>query len=215
MTPLSGRYAAPVLLMLGLAFAPIAQHSVRGGQIEDCARPELLRDPATFGDASGETRHTGRIRPKPWNEGALRLAGARPIVLDWALLRSQRPVSLYLHLHSYAFSGTRPEEVSTDWLEVDSEHLPIHLAYESWPSQRRFAVYLLVYRSEAVANPLSALLRSAVRDMIEGTPPMSILMISGTVSEADVDRALESARSWLIEAFHRHQAVCSTPVEGK
>lgn len=213
MTPLSGRYVLPLLLLMGVALVPIAWHANGRTRFDDCARPELLRDPDVFG--SDPFTHPDRS-PKWWSEGTLSVEttdSADPILLSYAMLRSPYPTSLTLRPHSYLIEHFEPERTWQVRVADGDAHVPVHFALDRTAPGRLIAGYLFVYRGAVVAHPFWTRLRWALHDLVNGMPRFTLIVVSGPGSTQVAELEQGIAR-WLVGAWHRYQSICSAEPDG-
>ncbi len=78
MTPLSSRYALPLLILLTLAVVPVGIHSYIGVRADDCANPEAVREVSEvarsrLGREHPERYQLGRFQ---WTEGFVATGGS-------------------------------------------------------------------------------------------------------------------------------------------
>ena len=122
-------------------------------------------------------------------------------------MRSFRPFSLYLR--PMRFFRFAPEKIDLQWVDAGSDSLPIHVVTSANQTPIRFAEYLVVYDSKALAHPFAYQLTTAIPELFRGRPPVTMFIVYGEVTtRTDLANAQRRAKSWLVDAWRRYRAVC-------
>ena len=210
MTPISSRYAPHLLVLLLLAAIPVYLNTSGRGYVDDCHDPEGLRDLAAWGttdplEEQWQRRGTRRIQ---WSEGRLVVDEEAGSELTVAVLRSFRPLTLYLRpMRFYRFD---PETMDVQWVDAGSDSLPIHVVTSANQRPIRFAEYLVVYDSKALTHPFAYQLTTAIPELFRGRPPVTMFIVYGEVTtRIGLANARRRAESWLVDAWKRYRAACS------
>lgn len=188
MTPLSTRYAVPLLVLLALALVPVMFHSYRTSHYEDCANPGALLEP---------------------REGTIELEGSRVLQLHFRIYRSFEPKYLYMRPAANLAERFRTDGRKLKWIDAGDEKLPVYMLYEHSGRAIRLAAYTFVYNSRPVAHPFVAQLTSSLTQLFEGTRPLTLFLISGRASRDRLGAMEAAAEEWLIASWNRYRSVCS------
>jgi hypothetical protein len=133
--------------------------------------------------------------------------------LEYAVIRSYNAKRLYYRAEYRYLGGAGPNSHATEWIDYAETRLPIHRSF--YPSMalgrsKRILAYLLVYEGRAVGNPYVAQLTSAPRQLVGGSRPMTLFLVSGEVRSSDFEAAEADAREWLKRAWQKYSAVCAS-----
>jgi hypothetical protein len=131
--------------------------------------------------------------------------------LEYAVIRSYNAKRLYYRAEYRYLRGAIPDGHTIEWIDGAGTRLPIHRSF--YPStasgqRKRIVAYLLMYEGRAIGNPYIAQLVSAPRQLVRGSRPMTLFILSGEVRSSDFEAAEARAREWLTRAWHKYRAVC-------
>jgi hypothetical protein len=145
-------------------------------------------------------------------EGALYPLANR-LGLEYAVIRSYNAKRLYYRPEHRYLHGAVPNVQTIEWIDYAGTRLPIHRSF--YPStassqRKRIVAYLLMYEGRAVGNPYIAQLVSAPRQLLRGSRPMTLFLVSGEVRSSDLEAAEAHAREWLTRAWQKYRAVCAS-----
>lgn len=210
MTPLSPRYALGMLILSGVALIPVTVNTYVGYRSDDCAHPDVLL-------GRPESLHGWRQRVVErvfeafaWREGSV-AGGPGEADLHYSILRSYDPKKLYYRPDYGMIENVRPVGRELEWLEADREWLPVHVpTYPQRGARRHVGAYLLVYAGELVARPILNQLLSSPRQMFVGNQPMTLYFVWAQAPRGAHPATEERLREWLVEAWRRHQLICSS-----
>lgn len=215
MTRLSKRYALGCAILLALAFALLSWDSRHARIQDDCANPDLLRQPDRF-DSLVAFEEDGERQSEAiplWTRGFIKLERDPSPRFEVVVMRSREPIRLYLQPDGLNPMPSEPDKGSFEWVESGSDKFPIHFLYTqskntaTW--RTAFTAYMFVYDNRPTAHPFMAQLASAVPDLMKGRRPLTLLMVKGAISTNYLEEAEELARTWLIDSWKRYQEVCS------
>ena len=77
-------------------------------------------------------------------------------------------------------------------------------------ARKRIVAYLLMYEGRAVGNPYIAQLASAPRQLVRGSRPMTLFLVSSHVRSSALEAADAPAWEWLTRAWQKYRAVCAS-----
>lgn len=209
MIPLSGRYALPTALALGLFAIPIWIHQVAKPRTDDCLHPDALlaRDflPGVR-DHKVALGESTKFFASAW--GTMRLPGRWFGPQHWRISRSYR-LGRYYFKPQGMFTRVFPDDlVETRRLEVDGVSLPIQLRTDRSEGAAVMTAHLYVFAGQPIVSPFRASIANALDQLREGTYPMTMILLS-----ADAPFAVEEEnRTILVEqigrAWRHYREVC-------
>ena len=211
MIPLSTRYLLPLLALLVLAAIPVTIHGVGVLRSDDCRDPEALqateRIPGSQPDPSArEWTATPLVQ---WSVGEVRIGpGGRP-GLRYRIVRSYDASDLYDHPLKFLKQPFDPDRTAFSWREAKGERLPVYVA--SLHRRGRWvqlAIYMFVAGSGPVASPLRTELESTLPQLLSGSRPSTLLMVSGFAPRQRRQEVEETAVDWLASALAYYREVC-------
>jgi hypothetical protein len=209
----STRFVPHIVALVVLAGIPTVLHSLGRFDVEDCAAPtELLATPgpdqAPMLSTAERQRFDGFWGAGNWSAGTLpptHDGGAR---LQYVIARSYDPKAVY-HWPETRVEEARPIARGLEDVEGPGERIPVHRAFYEGAAAPMMIAYLLVYDSEAIANPYLAQILSGPRQVVMGRRPMWLFMVYGKVDESRRADAEARAREWLAAAPERYRAACA------
>jgi hypothetical protein len=133
--------------------------------------------------------------------------------LEYAVIRSYNAKRLYYRPEHRYLRGVVPHVKTIEWIDYAGTRLPIHRSF--YPStassqHKHIVAYLLMYEGRAIGNPYIAQLVSAPRQLVRGSRPMTLFLVSGEVHSSDFEAAEADAREWLQKAWQQYRAVCAS-----
>ncbi|MDJ0868229.1 MAG: hypothetical protein QNK03_19135 [Myxococcota bacterium] len=206
MIPISRRFYWLVIVLLAAASVPVVTHGIGRYRNEDCADPEAFRDALRIeGTLSAEQRAiSSRSTRVQWTSGEVEGHG-RP---TFQIVRSFRARWLSERPSSLVEPQIEAERQNVDEIEVDGRTLPIRMVYDETGARKRLVAFLFVYAGEPVARPLVAQLRSGFSQLLHGTRPLTLFLISGGTAPWNLPKLEERARDWLAAAWRHYEATC-------
>ena len=211
MTPLSARFALPLVALLLLASIPVALHVDTDRRRDDCADPAALRALPPPPGASGWSESPDEYENGvfQWTE-ALDLADAAgPDPLRFRLVRSVEPASLALMPQAYLGAQNQDYARWVEWVEAGGQRIPVHVRRAEKGGLVRIMAYLFVYAGRPVEHPIRANLASALDGLVGGAQPLTLYWSMGS-ARARGSRSLETgAVRWVSSAWENHARVCA------
>lgn len=212
----STRYVPHIVALLVLAGIPTLLHSLGRFDVDDCASPGVLLAPPDRAHAQLLSANERRRFDSFWGEGNWS-AGHLPDAerggrLHYVIARSYDPKAVYHWPEARVIAEGRPNSRSLEEVESRGERIPVHRAYyerDSAASPETVVAYLLVYHSEAVANPYLAQILSGPQQVLTGRRPMWLFIVYGAVEPSEHADAETRAHEWLAAAWERHHAACA------
>ena len=211
--PLSGRYTAALFGLSTLALLPVLVHSYLRIHPDDCAHPDVLvprQAAGTFSpDREEELRRNFDLHQ--WREGRVASANGAP-ELQFAVIRSYDPKELYYRGTRRIWKDVEPGSDSLEWIDSDGERLPVVRSAVSDQVHRQESVVIgsiLVYEGQPVANGWLAQLRSAPRQALLGSRPMTLFAARTEVPASQADAARRRVDDWLTRSWRDYRAICA------
>ncbi len=210
MIPLSTRYLVALLVLLVLAAIPVTIHGMGVLRSDDCRDPEALQ----------ATERIPGSRPYPnarkwiatplvqWSVGGVRNGSGGATELDYRIVRSYDASDLYNYPLKFVEQPFDPDRTEFAWRDAKGERLPVYVATLHRHGSVQLAVYMFVARAGPVASPLRMELESALPQLIFGSRPSTLLMVSGIVSSGWRQEIEEVAVDWLGSALTYYREVC-------
>lgn len=205
---MSRRYAPHLAVLCALALVAVIAHSWLSLGRDDCAHPDAFLQPSAADEPRARFMHAA-FEATAWREGRVAIDGHESS-LSWAIVRSFRPRRVY-YQPEMALSLARPNRRGVEWLEEADGRIPVHRAWypvDPASGSTHVVAYVLVYRGEAVADPVRAQLWSAPILLATGAAPMTLLYVGGSVLESERAATEELARDWLSVTLHAYRAAC-------
>jgi hypothetical protein len=195
-----------------LTLIPIGIHSYAKVRGDECIDPDHLAAVAGFRpvDAARARTLLSWYDGEQFWEGDIELPG-RGTRLKYVVVRSYNAKRLYYRPEYRYIKEVKPRSHRIDWIAVDGSKVPIHRPiYARSGSQQgiQMMAYLLLYEGRTIEDPYRAQLLRAPFQLIRGSRPMTLMMVSGLTGASDFDAAEERAREWLIAARRSYLEVC-------
>lgn len=214
MSALSGRFARPLVAVLAVSVIPIVLSVMAPKRIDECANPARLLDPleidATSKPTSGETWHEGRRRNRV--TGTIPPKSRRESFLEFSIMRAWGLPGRFLQ--PIPVGRLEPDRKELVWVESGGRQIPIHKVSQQIESETRFAHYIFVYDGEPVLGAFTTRVRSALRELLTGARPITVLRIVGRAgSRLSLKPMEESSQEWLSAAWQHYEASCRFPVQ--
>lgn len=210
----STRYVPHIAALIVLAAIPTLLHSLGRFDVDDCANSQGLLAPPDVDHAamlSAGERHRIDTYWGAGNWSAGTLGGEGPgASLRYVIVRSFDPKTVYHwpegRVLDHRHSSRGLEEVEGP----GGVQLPVHRAfYEPRGADTTVVAYLLVYDSQAVANPYLAQILAGPKQVLLGRRPMWLFLVYGEVEKSAREDAEQRAREWLASAWERHRTACA------
>jgi hypothetical protein len=205
-TEISARFAGAAIALLVTAAVPVLFHAVTAPTYDDCANPEAFFGAARIGGAD-MVALGGLLNKFEGAEGQLR-SGSR-YHLAVRVVRTFSPSPLYASPIMFGFDTAlylHPAEAR--WLEAGDDVLPVH--WNSYEVQRtaRIEAYSFVQGGVPVWNPLQSGLALALPQLVGGTRPVTVLIVSGVGSRDELPALSRAAERWFVSAWQQFEAAC-------
>jgi hypothetical protein len=207
-SPLSSRFAWAILSVALIAGVPVAVHTLRLADRDDCAHPELLH-PLTFSNVSDLEEPKAPANPMTITSvrGTVTAAGSVP-PLRFAIERKFEPAGISRKPSESVVHEMEISRKELTWFERGDSRVPIHWVSESQRNGIRFASYLFIYDLEPTASPRTSVLASAFPRLFTGGRPLTLFAIGGEVRRKDEESAREAAEAWLLSAWDQYRSAC-------
>jgi hypothetical protein len=212
MTPIANRPLLPLLGILLATLLPVVHHAYGDANRDDCADPAGLlaayRIEGTRDEAERWDKHVnGWIQ---WTEGEINAERDDVEALNFRIIRTFRGRRAYLRPTSFLPEKLEPDHIELQWIDVDGERVPIHVGTVFQHSKRsmKLAAYMFVYGGEPVAHPFREQLASAIPQVVGGTQPVTLFMVSGFAKRNQMESIERPAREWLANAWRHYRDSC-------
>lgn len=212
MTRASTRFAWPLIGLFAVLALLVGWQEMRPRLSDPCARPfELTATGAIPGSVPGRDRNDhGDEAVVQWSRGTVAHPLSDQPPLEFQIIRSYDGRPFYERAVWVAPQKVQPEQ--HDVVEVDTPDgpVPIHLVYDLTKSPGVLVGYVFVQGLAATQNPFLYQIRRAWSQLVQGRPPLTLLLVSGTAPQRAREAVEERMRTWLLDAVARFDAVCRT-----
>ena len=107
-----------------------------------------------------------------------------------------------------------PDRNELVYLTVGDREIPVHKVSQQIESETRFAHYIFVYDGEPVLGAFSTRVKSAVRELLTGARPITVLRIVGRAgSRLSLQPMEEHSQQWLTAAWKHYERSCHIPTQ--
>lgn len=211
MIAVSSRHALPVIALAVAAAIPIGWHAVFAPVADSCRDPAALLASETIGEGRvseparayerGGTEITGEVRPTPAGVFSMR----------FRVLRGSEATAYYGLAEVHQLDTSFPLDAPGDPIALDARdgRIPVRWLEDSFGSKFRVRGHFFVLDERPVEHPFLASIARAVRQLIDGTLPMTLFAFRAEGMATASDAMREHTRAWLRAAWERHQQVCS------
>jgi hypothetical protein len=207
-SPLSSRFAWAILVVVLIAGIPVATHTLRLDDRDDCAHPELL-NPIIFSNVSDFEEPKGPAKPLTLSSVHGKVAAADSVPpLRFSIIRTFGPAGIIAKPSESIIRNMEIGRKELNWFERGDSRVPIHWVSESQRNGIRFASYLFIYDLEPTASPRTSVLASAFPRLFTGGRPLTLFAIGGEVRRKDEESAREAAEAWLLSAWDQYRSAC-------
>jgi exosortase len=206
----SNRFSVALAILCALAFLPVAVHANGRLRSDDCANSAALVPVEGIVDPVRAAFMEAQFAAVQWREGILPASEDAP-ELRYAVIRSYEPRLLYYRGTRRLWQEVAPGGDSLEWLDSDDGRLPIvrsRLQGDRSELSRTVIASLLVYEGEPVEQGWRAQLRSAPRQVLMGSRPMTMFTVRGDVGADKREAAEKRAREFLLDSWRTYRAVC-------
>jgi len=210
---LSKRFASALIILLGLALVPLFLLPLRADLVEPCASPDALLATSQIRESvpSGQREGTTAFQ---WSEGTV----ANPLHADYPLqfqiIRSYEGRRLYERPVSVTPIKIQPESHVIEQVETARGSIPVHFVVDGTTRPIGMAGYLVVDGLEPVRSPVLRQLWRGLPRLLTGRPPITLMIVSGSVSPRNQPVLEERMQSWLVDAWEYFDRVCRVPAAG-
>ena len=210
MIPLSPRYLPPLLVLLVLAAIPVTIHRAGVLQSDDCRDPEALQATERIRGSRPDPSARERISNAlvQWSVGGVRIGPGGRQELRYRIVRSYDASDLYNDPLKFLEQPFDPDRTEFSWRETRGERLPVYVATLHRGGWVQLAVYMFVAGSGPVASPLLMELESALPQLLSGSRPSTLLMVSGIAPRQRRQEIEPAAVEWLASALAYYREVC-------
>jgi hypothetical protein len=203
---LSPRFAVAAATLLLCAAPPVWLHAIVAPVHDDCAAPEAFFGSGRIAGAAVEPVELAK-GAVTGAEGELARPGRPPFSVR--VLRTFDPVRLYSRPSSY---GIRSElylsAAKTRRLPVGDDVLPVHWRTHRWSDRIEFEAYALSQGGMPVWHPLRSGLALAGEQLLSGTRPVDVFIVSGAGNLEDFETIRGEAEGWLARTWLALEAAC-------
>jgi hypothetical protein len=207
-SPLSSRFAWAILVVVLMAGVPVAIHTLRLDDRDDCAHPELL-NPMIFSNVSDFEEPKGPAKPLTLSsvQGQVTTADSVP-PLRFSIIRTFGPAGIIAKPSESIVHAMEIGRKELTWFVRGDSRIPIHWVSESRRAGIRFASYFFIYDAEPTAAPRTSVLTSAFPRLFTGARPLTLFAIGGEVRIKREKAAREAAEAWLLSAWDQYRSAC-------
>lgn len=208
MTALSPRFAAAAAALFLAAAVPVWFHALSAPTYDDCRDPDRFFAATRLGGAQMEVaKH--RSRASRATEGRLH-ARTRNAVRVRAF-RTYEPSRLYASPMSFGFDSMSylvPRE--TRWLETGDDILPVHWSSYEMEGIVHIEAYAYIQGGMPTWHPLQSGVALALPQLVEGTRPLTVLIVSGTGRPDEVPALEVAVEGWFVDAWRQLKVSCDS-----
>ena len=207
---LSRRYALILIVLFLVTGVFVVRSAGVGKQLDSCRDPEALK----WLDLVPGTQRTLEVTPRytprrtQWSAG---VAGTKSYNDPQVKIRMVRDFSifqLWLYPRLAVKERSIPDVERLEWIDTGAGRLPVHLEYYLSGSRPRLIIYAYMYDLEPVVNPFAAAFRGSFRAVVEGSRPLTMLLVSGSIEHGRLPVLEASSSRWLVAAYERFRKVC-------
>jgi hypothetical protein len=208
MINLSPRFALIAVVLFVASALPVWFHVAKMPTNDACRDPEAFFLASEIANASMR-KPVPRRRTSISVKGRLFTAASEP--LDVLAFRTYSSSRFYASPMSFGFDSMAyiiPREVRS--LKVKGNVIPVHWSQYEMLEKVYIEGYLYVQGGSPVSHPLQSGLRLAVDQLMNGTRPLNVLILSA-VGDIDETEVLETvAEEWFQEAWEQLKAACDS-----
>lgn len=211
MIVLSKRYWAAILVLVLLAGMPAWLHAGSAMFRDDCANPARLRLPSRIpGTGLGTEkprRYEGGIFQ--WTDGLVETNVRVHRPSRFRIVRSFGPDEFYFDPKRFYVGNPFPNDVVTKrWLQVEGEELPYFTRYDPSEGAANLGSYMYIFDGRPIHDLFAESLASWVPQLVDGTHPVTLLLIDQSGDIEDIDAVMASSEAWLLDAWAYYASVC-------
>jgi len=215
MIPPSGRYASVLAAIVLLFMLPVVWNRFEPPRVDDCADPDRLRDVAALDGVRSAVerwdKHDDGI--VQWSQVELEAEG-REVRLRGVIIRSYRPADLYTRPPSHLLRRFEAEQREVVEIRSGGETLPVQTLSDGTAGSNAMASYLFVYAGAPVTHPFWTALAHAPAQVLEGTRPLTLIMVAGELGRAQRPAVRRRAERFIEAAWRHYRAACLSPGSG-
>lgn len=206
MIALSPRFAVAAAALLLCAAPPVWLHAIAAPVHDDCVAPQAFFASGHIAGAPVEPVELAK-GAVTGAEGELPRPSRPPFSVR--VLRTFEPVRLYSRPTSY---GIRSElylsGAETRRVPAGDDVLPVHWRTRRWSDRIEFEAYTLSQGGMPVRHPLRSGLALAARQLLSGTRPVDVFIVSGGGNVEDFEAMRGEAERWLARTWLAFEAAC-------
>ena len=210
MIPLAQRYSRSAIALLAIAVIAVALHRALAAHVDPCADPDRVLHLDAYGHDYKVEEHlgTGDRYPQQRLDGTLPPAVPGGGELWFRVVRADEPFPIYSK--SFLITLLLPEDRSElRELRVGSDALPVHRVFDDSLGKIRLTRYYVVHGVRPVAHLLRSGIATAWQQLLHGTLPVTVFVVTGTAETAETLPAVEgAAEAWLSAAWSDFRAAC-------
>lgn len=205
MTVYSSRHLRLLVAVLATVAVAWAALALTHRRVVGCSDPQALLDLHDLVDADLSPSVASDHDESGIARGAVRLAG-----MPFDVFVS-RPYGLASHLMAPAEifkSKLQPDRSQLVQVEADGRSLPVYFEDAAFRDGERIVAYLYVFQGEPVRSVLASRLVDAPAEAWSGSPPVTLIAVSGLVHRSQVEQARTDVREWMVRAWRHYRASC-------
>ena len=212
MTALSDRYAGPAVGLLLVVLIPLGMTLFSPRRAENCQNPEALRATSQIPHSipMGEKLESRSDDVVQWSEGTVDIPD-RKGELYFQIVRSYDWRKHALNVLNLVNPKMEPESQQLIHAGGPEEKIPIHIGLDHTGAASEIVAYTFLDGATSVEAPFTHELLKAVDHLIEGSTPLTILVIAGDFPRHSIPDAQAEAVEWLVAASRYTKASCSSP----
>lgn len=210
MTPISDRFALPLLILLLAVAIPVWMNSGTARYQDDCVDPEAFHQ---IGSVPGTWRVTDR-EPRQnetriqWTEAFALKKTERDPQFSVHVVRSYNPYYLFSKPKSVMPRRFSPDREATKDLATPWGDLPVHFDLRLQGSRIEVVAYAFFYRDRVIRNVFWGLVRSALDPLLGPTRPLTIALIHGSAPISKQVELQNRALSWFEGMAEHYWSTC-------
>lgn len=212
MTARADRLALAALVLLVLTGLVTVGSALAPRRVDPCADPERMLDPLAI-DPRSEPLADSEWKPLSDGEGVRKgtIPSGRAKGPEFRFML-QRVWGLPNHLQNpaKAISGRlEADRIEERWIEVDGLRIPVQVADQTARNTSYFAMYTYAYDGRPVEGVFGTRVLSLLHELWNGSRPVTLMGISGRVSQFQLDKAEARAEEWLRAAWTHYLDACA------
>lgn len=203
MIGLSPRFAVAAGALLLCAALPVLLHAGLRPVRDDCRDPD-----AFFGAPRIAGAEVSRVVTEDGAASGVEGELER-VPLQVKVLRTFEPFRFYARPLEYGFrTHLYVDAARTRYVEAGDDRLALHWRTNAWSDLIEFEGYGLAQGGRPVWHPIESGLALAGSQLLSGTQPVTLFIVSGGDRREDLAQVTREADAWLAQAWHELEAAC-------